>query len=131
MKYGKVVNDQITNWLDVKSGDTLKIQKATSHGYLPEEDIPPAFTEYEKLVAGGWEIQADRLKKLYSVVSKSQEEIDAINERKAKAEAIITNLPAWATVETAIDNIGSLADAKSFIKKLTRACYINIKDSLT
>lgn len=131
MRYGKVVNDQITNWLDVKSGDSLKIQKATSHGYLPEEDIPPAFTEYEKLIAGGWEIQADRLKRLYSVVSKSQEEIDAINERKSKAEAISTNLPVWGTVETAIDNIGNIADAKAFLKKLSRSCYVHIKDSLT
>jgi hypothetical protein len=41
----------------------------------------------------------------------------------AKKAAIETYLPAWATVSAAGDNIGNLADAKAFIKKLARVVY--------
>ena len=46
----------------------------------------------------------------------------------AKAEAILTNLPTWAQVSTAVDNISSLAEAKVFIKKLARIVYWLAKD---
>lgn len=131
MRYGKVANGEIKNWIDIKPGDALKIQKATAHGYLPEEDNPPAVTEYQRLKATGYEIHTDRLKKLYSVVSKTQEEIDAINERTAKAEAISTNLPKWETVEAAFDAADTFASMKIFMKKWLRADYVHIKDSLT
>lgn len=46
-------------------------------------------------------------------------------------QADINNiLPSWNEVETAIDNIVNLADAKSFIKKLTRVVYWNVKNKL-
>ena len=49
---------------------------------------------------------------------------DAETARKAaKAQALIDNLPSWAQVDNAIDNISSLAEAKAFIRKLTRVTY--------
>ena len=47
----------------------------------------------------------------------------------AKKQAIIDNLPSWAQVETAVDNIANLADAKAFIKKLSRVVYWLAKDT--
>ena len=47
---------------------------------------------------------------------------------EAKAQALIDNLPSWAQVSTAVDNISNLADAKIFIKKLARVVYWIAKD---
>jgi hypothetical protein len=62
----------------------------------------------------------------------SQEMIDAHNARvasqQAKMQAIIDNLPSWSRVSTAVDNISSLAEAKVFIKKLSRIVYWLAKD---
>ena len=46
----------------------------------------------------------------------------------AKAQAFLDNLPSWAAVSTAVDNIANLADAKAFIKKLSRVVYWLAKD---
>ena len=53
-----------------------------------------------------------------------------IARQAAKAQAIIDNLPSWAQVDTAIDNIANLADAKAFIKKLSRVVYLDVKNSV-
>jgi flagellar biosynthesis component FlhA len=46
----------------------------------------------------------------------------------AKAQAIVDNLPSWATVDSAITAIANLADAKAFIRKLARVLYWLAKD---
>jgi len=48
--------------------------------------------------------------------------------KAAKIQAFIDNLPSWDQVETAVDNIANLADAKAFIKKLARVVYWLTKD---
>jgi len=55
---------------------------------------------------------------------------DAAEEARiaAKIQAIADNLPSWAQVEAAVDNIGSLADAKVFLKKLARVTYWLARD---
>lgn len=51
-----------------------------------------------------------------------------VNRIAAKAQAILDNLPSWAVVSGAVDNIGNLADAKAFLKKLARVVYWLAKD---
>lgn len=46
----------------------------------------------------------------------------------AKLAAITDNLPSWAVVETAVDNIANLADAKAYLKKLSRVVYWIARD---
>jgi hypothetical protein len=41
----------------------------------------------------------------------------------AKLSAIADNLPSWTQVSTTVDNIGNLADAKAYLKKLSRVVY--------
>ena len=48
----------------------------------------------------------------------------------AKQRALVDNLPSWTQVDTAINNIANLADAKAFIKKLTRVVYLDLKNSV-
>jgi hypothetical protein len=48
----------------------------------------------------------------------------------AKLQEIEDNLPSWGQVSTAIDNIANLADAKAFIKKLSRCVYLDLKNSV-
>jgi len=59
------------------------------------------------------------------ITPKAQEELD----QAQKAQDIIDNLPSWSVVETAVDNISSLADAKAFLKKLTRVVYWLVKNT--
>jgi hypothetical protein len=46
----------------------------------------------------------------------------------AKLAAINDNLPTWTQVKTAINNIGSLADAKAFLLRAARVIYWLAKD---
>ena len=59
------------------------------------------------------------------------EEIAARQAREAKeaqmVQTIRDNLPSYAQVQTAIDNIGNLNDAKAFLKKLAAVVYIHVK----
>jgi len=47
----------------------------------------------------------------------------------ARKADLVSNLPSWSQVSTAVDNIGNLADAKAFLKKLSRVVYWLAKDS--
>ena len=62
----------------------------------------------------------------------SQAELDAQAADQAKQQQIVTdlatNLPTWAQVQTSINNITNLADAKAFLLKLARVVYIHIKN---
>ena len=63
--------------------------------------------------------------------AETPEEIAARTAREAKeaqmAQTMRDNLPTFAQVQTAIDNISNLADAKAFLKKLAAVTYIHIK----
>ena len=41
----------------------------------------------------------------------------------AQEQAINTNLPTWSAVSNAVDSISNLAEAKAFLKKLSRVVY--------
>jgi hypothetical protein len=43
------------------------------------------------------------------------------------AQTLRDNLPTYAQVMTAVDNIANLADARAFLKKLAAVTYIHIK----
>jgi hypothetical protein len=47
----------------------------------------------------------------------------------ARDKAIIDNFPSWTVVANAVDNIASLADAKAYLKKLSRVVYWLAKNS--
>ena len=48
----------------------------------------------------------------------------------AKQQSLVDNLPSWFLVNDAINNIANLADAKAFIKKLSRVVYLDLKNSV-
>ena len=45
-----------------------------------------------------------------------------------KAQDIIDNLPSWVQVETTINNISNMAEAKAFLLKLSRIVYWDVKN---
>lgn len=63
----------------------------------------------------------------------SQDDVDRYEANKLrleqKARAMIDNLPSWVKVSTAVDNIANLADAKIYLKKLSRVVYWLARDS--
>ena len=46
-----------------------------------------------------------------------------------KAQAIVDNLPSWSQVESDLDAISNLAEAKAALKKLARVVYWLAKDT--
>jgi len=46
-----------------------------------------------------------------------------------KEQILADNLPSWAAVETAVNNISNLAEAKSYLLKLSRVVYLDVKNS--
>ena len=59
------------------------------------------------------------------ITPKAQEVLD-----QAQKETDYTNnIPSWSAVNTAINNISSLADAKAFLLKLSRVVYWDVKNS--
>lgn len=75
---------------------------------------PPVHTQFQKAVEtdpveidGVWNQQ-------WSVVDLDGDELAEAIYVSEKEQAILDNLPSWEQVETAVDNIGSLADAKAF-----------------
>jgi len=63
--------------------------------------------------------------------AETPEEIAARQAREAKeaqlAQTLRDNLPTYAQVMTAVDNIANLADARAFLKKLAAVVYIHVK----
>lgn len=63
--------------------------------------------------------------------AETPEEIAERTAREAKeaqmAQTLRDNLPTYAQVQTAINNISNLADAKAFLKKLAGVVYIHVK----
>jgi hypothetical protein len=58
----------------------------------------------------------------------SPEQIALREAQALKAQIIADNLPSWAVIETAIDNIANWTDAKVFLKRLSKAVYWDIKN---
>jgi hypothetical protein len=58
-------------------------------------------------------------------------ELEEQNRITAKETVISANLPTWSQASTAVDAITNLAEAKVFIKKLSRVVYWLAKNSET
>ena len=59
-----------------------------------------------------------------------EENIQAWLDKMAPMRAdIAAHLPSWVQVSTAVDNISNLAEAKAFLKKLSRIVYWLAKNS--
>jgi len=97
--------------------DTL-LQNAINAGYN-EADVEAKFIDDADLPA------LIESSKTPEQLAAEQAEVDR---RAAKAQAFIDNLPSWDIVSTAIENIGSLSDAKAFLLKLARVVYWLVKD---
>ena len=79
----------------------------------------------------------------YTITDKTQNEIDTYDAEQAaalaaalaeqerivkKEEDIITNLPSWSEVSTAIDNASTIAAMRVIVKKMARVVYWLAKD---
>lgn len=93
--------------------DTLK-QNALAVGYN-EADI-----EVRWITDAEWaQIKADLDAQAIAAVEAMQ---------AAKAQAIADALPSWARVSDACGNISTLAEAKAYLKKLSRVVYLLAKN---
>ena len=90
------------------------VGNAVNAGYKPEDieerEVDEAGYEVAKAVDPQW-------------IAEQQAIADKAAAQAAKVQAFLDNLPSWDQVETAVDNIANLTDAKAFIKKLARVTY--------
>jgi len=113
------------------TGDVVYEEIATPNplwklkGFLSRAEIKEIIGDYsdDNLNAAiAWKLQAhlDHIAK-----SAANYELKIAQEavQEAKMQAFLDNLPPWTQVSTAVDNIGNLADAKVFLKKLARVVY--------
>jgi len=61
-------------------------------------------------------------------LAREQERLAAVAVAAAKAQSITDNLPSWTQVSTAVDSISNLAEAKVFLKRLSRVVYWLARD---
>jgi hypothetical protein len=110
-------------------------------GYAVVFDVPqPAHTHYQYCREIAPEISAlGKYQQVWEVVDMTQEQKDAVDVAEAaiaaeaarvaaKAQDFADDIPSWAQVSTAVDGISNLADAKAYIKKLSRVVYWLAKD---
>lgn len=102
IKYGKVVNTIVVDSLDIIPG----LIDATNGGKIGDL----------------WDGQT------FTTPPKTSEQIAEEARIAAKTQDFLDNIPSWAGVSTAVDNIANLADAKVFIKKLARIVYWLARD---
>lgn len=92
--------------------DAVLIQNTVNGGLLEADVEVVPMTEAEMVAA----IQA------------TPEYVAEQDRQTQRAADIATNLPSWAQVNTSIDNISNLAEAKVFIKKLARVVYWLVRE---
>lgn len=107
--------------IEMQSGATkgTLFQNAINAGYSPAD-----IEEREVDEAGYAAAKAEDPVEIAAIAAREA----AQAAQAAKAKAIVDNLPSWAQVSTAVDNIANLADAKAFIKKLARVVYWIARD---
>jgi len=93
------------------------IQRLSDMAFIPEAEGNIDWKQYKKWIAKGNTPDLEF----------SQAELDqqaaAEAERLQRIQDMIDNLSSWATVETSINNIASLTDAKVVLAKLARVIY--------
>ena len=107
-------------------------------------DVPqPAHTHYQYCREVAPELSVlGKYQQVWEIVDMTQEQKDAVDVAEAaiaaeaariaaKEQEFLDNIPNWAEVSTAVDNIANLADAKVFIKKLARVVYWLARDTQT
>ena len=111
------------------SVDPSVVEKETNIIEIPR-DLFNSLTEYY-LVKNGKVVQMTQAEKDAYNVLKTQQAADAENQRlSALDDSLTASLSVRLTkVETMIDNIGSLADAKTFLKRLVRFMAIYVRQS--
>ena len=111
------------------SVDPSIVEKETNIIEIPR-DLFNSLTEYY-LVKNGKVVQMTQAEKDAYNVLKAQQVADAENQRlSALDDSLTASLSVRLTkVETMIDNIGSLADAKTFLKRLVRFMAIYVRQS--
>lgn len=63
------------------------------------------------------------MRRITNISQLPQEVQDNLAREQARMQALIDNLPNWAVVSNRVDNISSLAEAKDYLKKLSRVVY--------
>jgi len=119
---GQVDPDQISDGSTLKERlDQLLIKYPDSAiKLLPVSELPdPEVVKYDTVAEAFVPLEAG------DITPKAQRILD----QETKAQALIDNLPSWAQVDTAIDNISNLGEAKAFIRKLSRVTYWIAKDA--
>ena len=102
----------------------LEMQHDAVSGLLLQNAIRDGFTadDVEELEVDDAGYAAAKLEDPYEIAKEAT--IAAQREaRRVKIQDFADNIPSWNAVDTAITNITNLADAKVFIKKLSRVVY--------
>jgi hypothetical protein len=109
---------QIQAWLEKKHDDFVcEVYRAMyEEAEIIQEDKEALLQAWQRWVAAG-------CKNGETVIPKVPWRDTHYKMLASKAQAFDDNLPSWSAVDQAVTNISNLADAKAFIRKLTRVVY--------
>lgn len=115
------INRETKRIIEMQSGaipGTL-IQNAVNAGFAPQE-----IEEREVDEAGYAAALAEDPVEIAALAARAAEAAA----QEVKIQAFLDNLPSWAAVSRAVDNISNLAGAKVYLKKLSRVVYWIARD---
>lgn len=133
MQYVRVENNAVVegprnipiSWDNISGFHLLSNIRLKSYNWYPVVyGVKPVFDpDTERIIINGYTINPDDITVDYDKEGLSAEEITEIADRALRAQDIIDNLSSWSQVETAVDNISNIDEAKAFIKKMARVVY--------
>jgi hypothetical protein len=108
--------------------DVFGEEKATK---ILIEKVEKYRPQYDEAIASGTYKSKEQTEKEYKnspkYLAQQEARAETVKLNALKSQAITENLPSWTNVEKEVDNIGSLDDAKAFLKKLARIVYWDVK----
>lgn len=101
---------------------SMCIKRTTDGACIPKDIENTDYREYLK-----WKAEGGVTDPEFSPEELAANEALAVKNLAIK-QTLVDNLPSYNQVQSAIDNIANLADAKAFLKKLAAVVYVYIKN---
>jgi hypothetical protein len=89
VKYALVQNDKIIKFRNIDDADTHLIGKLVAHGYMiVEETTPPAFDSVTQSLSDQYEIQTDKVARIWKVIERPFNEAKQMKEDMLKLKTM-------------------------------------------
>lgn len=122
VKYALIQEGKIVKLRNVPDDDTLAITKMVAHGYLPViEEAVPIFDYITQLCSDGYEINADKVTRKWTVTEQQFGEAKRMKEEEIKSKALDNIRTAFDSHDESSIVSDTLTTKKNFMTALSTA----------